>query len=124
VSLLSYEQLFANLRMNTAGAMGESRKSPHKVAMLLAVIDLIEAGVIFQNKIFFDQSLRDAFTHRFNKLATENDRNNPQLPFFHLRSSGFFHHQVKPGKATSYTNLTTASIAVKWSNSNGHLVKS
>src|SRR5690606_23368251 len=71
---------------------------------------LIADGVILQNKILFDQSLKDAFTRRFNELATERDRNNPQLPFFHLRSSGFFHHNIKPGKADSYANLTTVSI--------------
>jgi hypothetical protein len=110
VSLLSYEQLFANLRMNTAGPTGESRKSPHKVAMLLALIDLIATEVLRQNRVFFDQTLKDAFTLRFNEFATENDRNNPNLPFFHLRSSGFFHHHVKPGRAISYNNLTTAGI--------------
>ncbi|HSB96024.1 MAG TPA: DUF3883 domain-containing protein [Spongiibacteraceae bacterium] len=109
MSLLNYEELFANLRMNTSGSAGDSRKSPHKVAMLLAVIDLITAGVILQNKIYFDQSLKDAFANRFKEFATEKDRNNPQLPFFHLRSSGFFHHHIKPGKAASYANLTTAS---------------
>ena len=38
MSLLSYEHQFANLKLNSRGG-GE--KSPHKVAMLLAVVDLM-----------------------------------------------------------------------------------
>lgn len=49
MSLLSFERQFSNLKLNTRGG-GE--KSPHKVAMLLAVIELIAAEVITENKIF------------------------------------------------------------------------
>jgi len=106
MSLLDYENRFSNLKMNTHGG-GE--KSPHKVALLLAVIELLGADSIRENQIYFDQPLKDAFTRQFNNLATPNDRNNPHLPFFHLRSSGFWHHHLKPGKSDSYANLQTAS---------------
>lgn len=106
MSLLDYEQRFSHLRMNLRGG---TEKSPHKVAMLLAVMDLVERGVIHQNRIYFDQALKDAFTLHFNQLASSNDRNNPHLPYFHLRSSGFWHHHLKPGKQDAYNTLTTAS---------------
>lgn len=108
MSLLSFERQFSNLKLNTRGG-GE--KSPHKVAMLLAVIELIAAEVITENKIFFNEKLKEVFTKNFNALAKESDRNNPHLPFFHLRSSGFWHHHLKPGKASSYAELATASGA-------------
>lgn len=106
MSLLNYENRFSNLKMNSRGG-GE--RSPHKVALMLAVIDLIEGDLINQNQIYFDQPLKSAFTRHFNSLAGPSDRDNPHLPFFHLRSSGFWHHHLKPGKADSYANLETAS---------------
>ncbi|NHN35736.1 DUF3883 domain-containing protein [Pseudomaricurvus alcaniphilus] len=106
MSLLRFENLFSNLKLNTRGG-GE--KSPHKVAMLLAVIDLIESGTITENHIAFDQALKTTFTHHFLHFAGPSDRDNPHLPFFHLRSSGFWHHHLKPGKTDDYRTLTTAS---------------
>ncbi len=105
MSLLSYEHQFANLKLNTRGG-GE--KSPHKVVMLLTVIALIEADQIDENRIYFDQLLKDDFTGHFNLLANEGDRNNPHLPYFHLRSSGFWHHHVKVGRSEEYSGLNTA----------------
>lgn len=105
MSLLDYERRFSKLRMNSAGGQA----SPHKVAMLLAVINLIESGQIKDNRIFFSPLLRESFTRCFNQLAAPQDRDNPHLPFFHLRSEGFWHHQIKPGKREAYTALDRAS---------------
>lgn len=111
MSLLDYEHKFSSLRMNrnSGGNGGGGEKSPHKVAILLAVIELINKGVITENRTYFNQSLKDEFTRQFQPLAGPGDRNNPHLPFFHLRSSGFWHHQVKPGKSEVYEQLTTAT---------------
>ena len=106
MSLLDYEKKFSSLKMNTRGG-GE--KSPHKVAMLQAVLELVEKGRIAQNRILFDQDLKDGFSKHFGRLATESDRDNPHLPFFHLRSSDFWHHALRPGKQDAYAKLSTAS---------------
>lgn len=105
MGLLDYERRFSKLNMNAAGG----RKSPHKVAMLLAVIDAIEAGDIADNRIFFSQALRERFKGHLDQLAEDADRNNPHLPFFHLRSEGFWHHQIKPGGRAEYATLSTAA---------------
>jgi hypothetical protein len=105
VGLLDYERRFSKLNMNAAGG----RKSPHKVAMLLAVIDAIEAGEITGNRIFFSKALRDRFKAHLSQLADDADRNNPHLPFFHLRSEGFWHHQVSPSGRAEYATLSTVS---------------
>lgn len=104
MGLLDYERRFASLRMNAA----RGRVSPHKVALLLAVIDGIEAGTIQGNRIFFSQSLRTQFTEHFKRLSGPDDRDNPHLPFFHLRSEGFWHHRIKPAKRVNYGQLSTA----------------
>jgi len=77
--------------------------------MLLAVMDLIANKTINNNRIFFDQNLRLSFSHNFNKYRTESDRDSPHLPFFHLRSESFWHHQPKPGRAVAYQGLSTVS---------------
>lgn len=105
MSLLDYEKRFSALRMNTGGA----NKSPHKVAMLQAVMDLVESGETTSNRINFDESLKRHFTRRFQALASPTDRNNPHLPYFHLRSEGFWHHKIKPGQQERYQQLTTAT---------------
>lgn len=105
MSLLDYERRFSKLRMNVRGG----HKSPHKVAMLLAVIDGIQAGEATDNKIFFSQALKTRFQFHFAQLATDGDSENPHLPFFHLRSEGFWHHQIRPSGRAEYACLDTAS---------------
>lgn len=103
MSLLYYESAFSRLNPNKA----RGNVSPHKIAMLLAVMDLIESGTLTENEIKFDESLAQAFTRQFNELKSDPDRDNPHLPYFHLRSEGFWHHEINPGKVDSYTNLTS-----------------
>ena len=103
--LLDYEHRFSKLNMNAAG--GE--KSPHKVAMLLAVIDGIESGDTTANRIYFSGALRARFKAHLRQFAGDQDRNNPHLPFFHLRTEGFWHHEIKPSGRAEYASLSTAS---------------
>ncbi|GAA5644292.1 MULTISPECIES: HNH endonuclease [Vibrio] len=87
MSLEYYLEKLRNLNMNRRG----SRKSPHKVCMLLAVMDLIKIGVIASNRIKLDQVLKDQFTVHFNNLSEGKDKNTPENPYFHLKSEGFWH---------------------------------
>jgi len=73
--------------------------------MLLSVMDLIANQAINNNRIYFDNNLRQLFTSHFNQYRSEKDRDNPHLPFFHLRGDGFWHHQPKPGRADAYDKL-------------------
>lgn len=103
LSLLDYERKFSQLRANSTG----DHKSPHKVAMLTVVIDLIASGDIASNQIPFSDQLKTRFVERLKELGTPNDRPNPHLPYFHLRSEGFWHHQIRPGKSEQYAQLNT-----------------
>lgn len=104
MSLEYFANQFAQLNINRSGGHG----SPHKMCMLMAVIDLIGSGVIKTNRIYFDQRLRERFTYHFNRYRGEQDRDNPHLPFFHLRSEPFWNHQIKPGERESYERISTA----------------
>ena len=65
--------------------------------MLLAVMDLIECGVIHENRIEFNQALKQSFTLHFQRLRAGNDKDSPENPFYHLTSDGFWHLQPQPG---------------------------
>lgn len=100
-----YLEKFQNLNMNSASG----KKSPHKVCMLLAVMDLIQAGNITSNRIKLSQILRDRFTYHFDNLALDNDKNTPENPFFYLRSEGFWHLAYNDG----YEEATTSRYSAK-----------
>src|SRR3990170_3392234 len=70
-------------------------KKPHKLVMLLAVIDLYEKDLINENKIPFDTNLTDSFSNVFNLIRAKREWNQPAIPYFHLRTSNFWHHKVK-----------------------------
>ncbi len=89
-----YLDQLSSLRMDRT----KDRPRPHKVCLLLAVLDLIRSGGLRDNRIRFDDTLRQAFTRRFDQLKQDNDRDNPEFPYFYLQSSGFWHLRPVPGK--------------------------
>ncbi len=93
MSLEFYLQKFQDL--NTMRLGGHNK--PHKVCMLLAVMDLISIGVISTNRIELNEALKQCFTSHFQRLKAGNDANTPENPFFHLKSEGFWHLQYQPG---------------------------
>lgn len=86
-SIEEYVEKFS--RLNMASQQGRNR--PHKVCLLLAVMELIEVGNIHNNRIELNAPLKERFTYFFERLSSGNDNNTPELPFFHLRSEGFWH---------------------------------
>lgn len=103
MTLEHYTDKFSRLNMDTKG----THKLPHKVCMLLAVMELIELGVIATNRIEFNAALKDRFTHYFNQRRRDNDRDTPENPFYHLKSEGFWHlayqSGVNPASVTGYS---------------------
>lgn len=86
--LSNFEDLFYDLH---TGVVGDHER-PHKPIMLLAVIDLIEGGSISDNLIPFSDVLRQRFTHYYEIVKKENDRNTPANPYFYLRKEDFWSH--------------------------------
>lgn len=83
-------------------------KKPHKLVMLLAVIDLFEKGLLIENKIPFDKMLLESFSNIFNLIRIKGEWNQPAPPFFHLRTSRFWKHKIKVGREAEYAKLTTS----------------
>lgn len=93
MSLEYYLQKFQDL--NTLRLGGHNK--PHKVCMLLAVMDLISIGVISNNRIELNDALKQCFSSHFQRLRAANDADTPENPFFYLRSEGFWHLQYQHG---------------------------
>lgn len=100
MSLQFYLNKFRDL--NTMRLQGHNK--PHKVCILLAVMDLIECGVIHENRIEFNQALKQSFTLHFQRLRAGNDKDTPDNPFYHLTSEGFWH--IKPVVGVELGDIT------------------
>jgi predicted restriction endonuclease len=103
----NYKTLIAQIQAVRRGSEQE-RPKPHKLVMLLAILDLADDGLLRQNKIYFDTPLIERFHRHFHPIARGNDWSQPALPFFHMRSSEFWLHKLKPGREAIYSTLTTS----------------
>ncbi|MDP8938738.1 MAG: hypothetical protein M3N10_00285 [Actinomycetota bacterium] len=66
--------------------------------LLLSVLDLFEQGLIQSNLIELTPDLGDLFTRYWADVMPPDRQGNLALPFFHLRSDGFWHLVASPGK--------------------------
>lgn len=93
-------------RLRSLSPPGEGFK-PHKALLLLATVDQLEQQAHPQNRIYFNDQLRQAFTQYFSRYSRDTDRDRPYTPFFHLSSSGFWHLKAKPGQESALVALST-----------------
>ena len=97
--LIDYRARLNKLNVNAQSIGGVKLESPYKPALLLAVMEGIEENVIRDNRIEITPELIVAFKAYCQLLSPGPEyRARPfQLPFFHLRSSGFWHLLARPG---------------------------
>ncbi len=92
-NLQKYVQKMERLQIDKAHG-----DAPHKPLLLLAVIELIEQGQIHENRIYFSPDLAET-AMKYWKIT---DRKfNIAMPFFHLRSEGFWHLYPNSGHETA-----------------------
>lgn len=110
MSLAEYQEKFKRLVVNKANG----RLSPHKLCMLLAVLDLARAGALPENKIYFAPPLLERYARMFRAVQAPQDHPNAYFPFFHLsgRLKGgtvsFWHLQPLAGREAVVDALQTA----------------
>ena len=103
--LQKYVQKMEKLRIDRARGA-----APNKPLLLLAVIELIEQGQIPENRIVLSPDLAEAFLKYWTKVTDR--KPNIAMPFFHLKSEGFWHLHANPGYETALSvasQLKTAS---------------
>jgi len=111
---MNYPSTFKSL--NAGGSKAEPK--PHKPCLLLAAIDMIAAGEAASEatseatreaggdadagggRIAWSQRLRERFRGYFDIVRSEarRDRPNPELPFYHLGSDGFWRPRGASGE--------------------------
>lgn len=113
MTLSTYADRFRRLNVNVA----HGRASPHKICMLLAVLDLARGGALTENRVEFAPPLLERYALYFNAVRAAGDHLNPYFPFFHLagrlRGGGesFWHLQPKPGRESVLASMSTARTA-------------
>ena len=110
MSLATYADQFRRLKVNVA----HGRASPHKICMLLAVLDLARGGALTENRIEYAPPLLERYAMYFNAVRGPGDHPNPYFPFFHLAGSlrgggeSFWHLQPRPGRESVLDSMGTA----------------
>jgi len=96
--------------VNLAGG----RPSPHKICMLLALLDLVRSGALVHNRIEFAPPLLERYHLYFRAVRTARDHPNPHFPFFHLQGRlrggipGFWHLQPRAGREVVLEAMVSA----------------
>ncbi len=101
-----YLRKFSHLK--TAKVKGNS--APHKPILLLSIIQNIEQNHIITNHIYITPTLVATFKDIWSALVhNPTFTANFSLPFYHLKSEGFWHIHTHPGKEI----LLTSSHSIK-----------
>lgn len=85
--LNDYAREFANLSVGIV----KGKKLPHKAVLLLAIIHLIEEGVINENRIELDRKIANAFAYSWKKHFGDTKLPSAWTPFWYLKSESFWH---------------------------------
>ena len=92
MSLNQYKVLFAHLGRN--GNLKEKEggvKSPNKPILLLTLLQAIEIGLLKENRIYHSIDLKDLFCINWRNIhGVSGYKIDIILPFFHLKTSGFW----------------------------------
>jgi putative restriction endonuclease len=107
-SLNHYLRLFSRLRTDRNARWGDKTRgqAPHKPILLLTVIDLFSQDCIPSNFIQITPELGELFASYWSIVMPPERRGNMALPFFHLRSSGFWHLMPVPGQEEVLKHLS------------------
>lgn len=113
MSLSDYCDKFGRLIVNTQNG----RASPHKICMLLAVLDLARAGALKENRIAYAPPLLERYRRFFDAVRAQGDHPNPYFPFFYLRgrllggTPSFWHLEPLPGREAMFAAMTRVGSA-------------
>lgn len=110
--LVRYANLFGKLRTDASRSRWSPltrNRAPHKPLLLLSVLDLFEQDSTRPNLLELTPDMGELFNRYWVRVVSSDRRGNVALPFFHLRSDGFWHLLPKPGKE----NVLTSAAQIK-----------
>jgi putative restriction endonuclease len=89
---------FYNLRRDKRG----SHERPHKPVLLLAILDLLDHGVLARNEIPLSADLVKTFRRYFEVVRQRDDQPTVENPFYYLCGDGFWRLVPKVGDRALY----------------------
>ena len=97
--------------LNTAHIAGKN--APHKAVLLLAIMDLVEAGIINSPRIELTEKLESAFAQVWKRYIGTSLIFQPKVatPFWHLQTEPFYRLYMKNGQMI---NGGTGRYSIKW----------
>lgn len=115
--LSTYTDYFSTLR--TAQKLG--MPAPHKAILLLSVMELIESGVIKNNRIELTERLEQTFMRLWKRYVGTSIVFQPKIatPFWHLQNEPFWSLYLNDGKDLS---TVTSPYSVKRLRENTHAI--
>lgn len=99
--LEKYKKAFSKLRADAIPerwTQATNNRAPYKPFLLLAILDLVAQHEIKTNFVELNADLLDIFDLYWTKVIGQDKESNIVLPFFHLKSEGFWHLIPQPGK--------------------------
>ena len=86
-----FENAFESLNINR-GNQHVRRQAPHQPCLLLAVIEMIEHGLINENRIYYEPRLLEHFDRYYDIVAVEDlkTKRRPYYPFIYLDAQDFW----------------------------------
>ena len=106
-------QVFADRFARLVVNVRAGRARPHKICMLLAMLDLARAGGLSANRILYGPQLIERYRAFFEAVRAPGDFLHPYYPFFHLAGDlkggqpSFWHLQALPGRKQVLEELDT-----------------
>ena len=94
--------------------------APHKLILLLTLLDEAERGHLPLNRIALTEDLERRFATIWQEQITTGHRMSLSLPFFHLQHDGFWYLHARPGQLgwlvtqTSVSSLNSLRNAVEY----------
>jgi putative restriction endonuclease len=100
-ALSKYVNKFTHLKRGHS----QGRPAPHKPILLLSILEGIETGEIIENKIRITPELVARFKDYWHQLVDDQGfTSNFSLPFYHLKSDGFWHLNTYLGRELVLTS--------------------
>ncbi len=96
-----YQQKLSHLNVDRSSG----HPKPHKVCLLLSILNLVSSGRATRNAFALDMELKQEFSTHFNRLKKGNDAEKIIQPFYHLHTDGIWHFKIKPGKQDDFEDL-------------------
>ena len=110
MTLALYQEKLRHLVVNVTNG----RASPHKICMILALLDMARGGTFDENRIRYDAPLLERYARFFSAVRGPNDHPNPYFPFFHLKGKlqgggpTFWHLKALPGRENVLATMRSA----------------